>query len=86
MGAPVDATWVDVGCGTSVVTTAVLAHADASAVVRVDASPAFVHAAAERPDDRERLRAVPERRLPRDRDGSIPLVARAWAVRARRPV
>lgn len=34
---------------------------------------------------REALRARLEQTLPRDSDGGIPLTARAWAVRARKP-
>ena len=37
------------------------------------------------PDARERLRELLATRLPRAADGSIPLIARAWVVRSRRP-
>jgi hypothetical protein len=46
-------------------------------------APAYVTGLA--PDARERLRALLDQRLPRRADGSIPMVARAWAMRARRP-
>jgi len=47
--------------------------------------PAPAYVAGLRPDARERLRERLAARLPRGSDGSIPLRARAWAVRARRP-
>jgi hypothetical protein len=47
--------------------------------------PAPTYVTALEPDARERLRALLDERLPRNADGTIPLVARAWAVRARRP-
>jgi SAM-dependent methyltransferase len=37
------------------------------------------------PEARERLRALLDERLPRENDGAIRLVGRAWAVGARRP-
>jgi hypothetical protein len=37
------------------------------------------------PDRRRALRDLLRTRLPRDPDGSIPLTARAWAVRGRTP-
>lgn len=46
-------------------------------------APAYVAGLA--PDARERLRALLHERLPRGADGTIPLMARAWAVRALRP-
>jgi len=46
-------------------------------------APAYVAGLA--PEARERLRGLLDARLPRDEGGAIPLVARAWAVRARRP-
>lgn len=46
-------------------------------------APAYVAGLA--PDARERLRALLDERLPRGGDGTIPLMARAWAVRALRP-
>jgi hypothetical protein len=46
------------------------------------AAPAYV--AGLGPVARDRLRARLEARLPRADDGSIPLTARSWALRARR--
>ena len=46
-------------------------------------APAPTYAMSLKPDDRERLRGLLERTLPRDPDGTIDLVARAWAVRGR---
>ena len=47
------------------------------------AAPAYVAGLA--PTARDRLRALLAARLPRGEGGTIPLTARAWAVRARRP-
>ena len=47
------------------------------------AAPAYVAGMA--PAARDRLRGLLETRLPRGEGGTIPLTARAWAVRARRP-
>ena len=47
------------------------------------AGPAPGYCAKLDPDSRERLREVLSRGLPRAEDGSIPLKARAWAVRGR---
>ena len=47
-------------------------------------APAPRHVMSLSEEDREDLRGRLERRLPRAADGSIPLTARAWAVRARR--
>ena len=47
------------------------------------AAPAYVAGMA--PAARNRLRGLLESRLPRGEGGTIPLTARAWAVRARRP-
>ncbi len=46
-------------------------------------APAPRHVMSLSEEDREDLRGRLERRLPRAADGSIPLTARAWAVRAR---
>ena len=45
------AAWIDVGCGTGVLTAAVLEHSEPSSVLGVDASAAFVATAAERIQD-----------------------------------
>ncbi len=47
--------------------------------------PAPAYVGGLEPDARERLRALLDERLPREADGTISLVARAWAVRALRP-
>ena len=47
--------------------------------------PAPAYVAGLEPEARERLRALLEQRLPRAADGTIPLVARAWAVRSNCP-
>jgi SAM-dependent methyltransferase len=44
-------------------------------------APAPSYAMSLRPDERERLRDLLDRTLPRESDGTIDLVARAWAVR-----
>ena len=46
-------------------------------------APAPSYAMSLKPEDRERLRGLLDRTLPRDSDGTIDLVARAWAVRGR---
>jgi ubiquinone/menaquinone biosynthesis C-methylase UbiE len=46
-------------------------------------APAYVSGLA--PENRERLRALLDQRLPRQPDGTIALVARAWVLRGRRP-
>ena len=46
LAVPAGGTWVDVGCGTGIVTAAVLEHASPSSVLGVDASEAFVTTAA----------------------------------------
>ena len=47
--------------------------------------PAPAYVSALDPESRERLRALLDQRLPRGEGGTIPLVARAWSVRGRRP-
>ena len=46
LAVPPGAAWVDVGCGTGVVTTVVLEQAAPASVLGVDSSPAFVEMAA----------------------------------------
>jgi SAM-dependent methyltransferase len=57
--------WVDVGCGTGALTSAVLAAADPASVVGVDPSPAFVeHAAEHVADQRADFRVADAAALP----------------------
>src|SRR4051794_36484284 len=51
LAAPARGNWVDVGCGTGVLTAAVLEHARPSSVLGVDASAAFVRTASDRVGD-----------------------------------
>ena len=88
---PEDARWLDVGCGTGALTEAIVRGAAPREVVGVDPSEAFLGFARSRlgnarvslrtGDARERLRAE----LPTAPDGSIHLMARAFAVRGIRP-
>jgi SAM-dependent methyltransferase len=52
LDAPVLGVWVDVGCGTGVLSAAVLERTSPASVLGVDASPDFVHLAATRVVDR----------------------------------
>jgi SAM-dependent methyltransferase len=71
LAAPGAAAWVDVGCGTGVLTAAVLQHAEPSSVLGVDASPAFLEvAAATIPDPRARFEVADAAALPAD-DGAL---------------
>jgi trans-aconitate methyltransferase len=45
VGAPAGARWIDIGCGTGILTTAVLDRCAPSRVLGVDSSPAFLEAA-----------------------------------------
>lgn len=66
--------WVDVGCGTGALTSAVLSVAEPASVVGVDPSPEFVeHAAAHVTDQRARFEVGEAGRLPVE-DGSADVV------------
>ena len=71
LGAGPGLRWVDVGCGTGALTSAVLAEADPASVVGVDPSPAFVeHVAAHVDDPRADFRVADAGHLPL-LDGSV---------------
>ncbi|MFW3170298.1 class I SAM-dependent methyltransferase [Geodermatophilus sp. CPCC 206100] len=74
LGVPTGLSWLDVGCGTGVLTEAVLATASPAAVVAVDPSPAFLAAAAQRVvDDRVTFREGTAQALP-VAEGSVDVV------------
>jgi ubiquinone/menaquinone biosynthesis C-methylase UbiE len=90
LGVPAGGRWVDVGCGTGALSATVLATASPASVLGIDPSADFVaHARATIADDRARLdvdhRAALRERLratlPMAVDGSIAMIARAWAAR-----
>ena len=65
LAVPAGRAWVDVGCGTGVLTAAVLGYAQPSSVLGVDASEAFVATAAEQVrDPRARLEVGDAAALP----------------------
>jgi SAM-dependent methyltransferase len=69
LAAPRNAAWVDVGCGTGVLTAAVLEHGEPASVLGVDASPAFLRVAAASIDDpRARFEVGDAAALPVDAD------------------
>lgn len=70
---PQDLDWLEVGCGTGALSAAVLARAAPRSLIAIDPSEGFVAKARDSlPDARAEFRAA---------DGSIPLIARAWAAR-----
>jgi SAM-dependent methyltransferase len=74
VGVPPGLTWLDVGCGTGVLTEAALAVASPAQVLGVDPSPTFLAAAAERVrDDRVTFREGSAQALP-VADGSVDVV------------
>jgi SAM-dependent methyltransferase len=63
--APRGQSWVDVGCGTGVLTAAVVQHADPSSVLAIDASAAFIQVARDEvADDRVRFEVGDAASLP----------------------
>lgn len=78
--------WLDVGCGTGALTAAVPARCRPRAVVGLDRSAGFVAAArtAAAGADTPGADAPGVASRPPRPDGSVPLAARAWAVRGRR--
>ena len=70
--------WLDVGCGTGALGEAICA---AAGPFLGGTGPAPAYVATLEPRRREALAEHLERSLPREPDGAIPLVARAWAVR-----
>ena len=88
---PVEKDWLDVGCGTGALTQIILEHGFPRAVMGVDPSLGFVeyakaHIISPRVSFKERREALRDRIrsiLPIAQNGSIPLIARAWAVRGR---
>jgi SAM-dependent methyltransferase len=74
LGVPTGRRWLDVGCGTGALTTAVLADRAPTAVLGVDASPGFVnHAGAGIRDPRATFRTGDALALPVD-DAAVDIV------------
>jgi ubiquinone/menaquinone biosynthesis C-methylase UbiE len=74
---PPGARWLDVGCGTGALSSAIIAVAEPSSVVGVDASPDFVDFAAKHlTDPRVSFRAGDAQALP-VADGSVEVVVSA---------
>jgi SAM-dependent methyltransferase len=78
----VQAGWPPVECAPIEVPTRFASFDDYWRPFTLGAGPAPGYCAALAPAARERLRGSLERSLPRAADGSIPLTARAWALRA----
>src|SRR5262245_31288353 len=77
---PRNARWVDVGCGTGALTSAILETADPSAVVGVDPSTDFLEMARSRTrDSRATFEPGDARQLPL-RDASVDAVVSALAI------
>lgn len=69
VAAPPAADWIDIGCGTGVLTSAVLATCEPSRVMGVDTSPAFLESAqAQCPDPRASFRQGDAQALPEEAD------------------
>jgi trans-aconitate methyltransferase len=69
IGAPPGSNWIDVGCGTGVVTSAILDRCEPSGVVAIDNAPAFLQAAeAGAPDRRVRFQPGDAQAIPEDDD------------------
>jgi SAM-dependent methyltransferase len=67
LGAPSDATWLDVGCGTGALTSTILAQARPRAVAGIDPSPDFIaHARAHIVDARASFQVGDAQALPVD--------------------
>jgi SAM-dependent methyltransferase len=65
LAAPAHGRWLDVGCGTGVLSQAILANADPIAVLGVDQSPSFIaHARAHVTDERASFEVADARALP----------------------
>jgi SAM-dependent methyltransferase len=76
LGAPSEASWVDVGCGTGALTEAILAMSSPDRVLCIDAAPAFVTYARGRVGDTRTTFVVGDARaLPLDRESADSVVS-----------
>src|ERR671922_171584 len=79
---PEKSNWLDVGCGTGALSQTILEMSNPRKLKGVDRSEAFVEFVQARVQDpRAEFEVANAQALPFELNGSIPLVARAWAVR-----
>jgi SAM-dependent methyltransferase len=80
LGAPPDAAWLDLGCGTGALTQTILARSSPRSVVGIDPSEGFVaHARATTSDPRARFEVGDAQKLPLA-DASVDVAASALAI------
>jgi len=82
LGAPKDAAWLDLGCGTGALTQTILARAEPRSIVAIDQSADFVaHARAATSDERVRMRfeVGDAQKIPLD-DASVDVAASALVI------
>ena len=82
LGAPKDAAWLDLGCGTGALTQTILARAEPRSIVAIDQSADFVaHARAATSDEHVRMRfeVGDAQKIPLD-DASVDVAASALVI------